>query len=532
MAPFHASRRFMTWPDFSLCLLLCLAASFSPVAPALVNVTVDDQLGDRTTGLIPEYLPNDGTWHVGSPTEDCPSCKIKPSTLNLSQIHEETWHDATHTPPLTPATVTVQFNGSAVYVFNILPNTLFNTTTFVNITFSIDGEDAGTFTRSPDSSSTILYNQLIYRNVTLEDGPHTLIMTAGGDSKSLFLFDYLLYTTQGNDSATTSTPQQSSMPMSTNTPTSLAQSSPSSSRTPVGAIAGGVIGGIVLIGIAVVAVLFRRRFLRPKPTRGGANDGVSSEFLSPHESSEPRMRPLANGWYPSDADGALVAHIRTRYRDDPHVPDSDSWQGSDASRPPLPPSHAPATSGSHSELESPSPDPDQWSSKRRAELARRLETLQRTRSILSSRSEPLNGSSARTGMGTESSAGSGTQRALGELEAEIAELRGVLAALSARLADSNAAAAAGEQPGMGPRESLPAYADVRAAEICGFAQVSSVMDQQPVKVFTVMYSPDQLSTTTWGYDDGHTYGAALLGTFFGLIMYGILIHQALHYFRV
>ena len=111
-----------------------------------MNVTVDDQLGDRTTGLLPEYLPNDGTWHVGSQTEDCPTCKIKPSTLDLSQIHEQTWHDATHSPPLTPATVTVHFNGSAVYVFNILPNTLFNTTTFVNITFTIDGEDAGIFT--------------------------------------------------------------------------------------------------------------------------------------------------------------------------------------------------------------------------------------------------------------------------------------------------------------------------------------------------------------------------------------------------
>ena len=45
--------------------------------------------------------------------------------------------------------------------------------------------------------------------------------------------------------------------------------------------------------------------------------------------------------------------------------------------------------------------------------------------------------------------GSRTQRAMGELEAEIAELRTVLATLNSRLADSEA----------DERESLPAYAE-------------------------------------------------------------------------
>ncbi|EJF62036.1 hypothetical protein DICSQDRAFT_37999, partial [Dichomitus squalens LYAD-421 SS1] len=159
-------------------------------------VTIDDQFGDNTTGFIPVYLPNDGTWHVGSPSEDCDSCKIKPSTLDISQIHDHTWHDATHTPGLTPAQIIVNFTGTAVYVYNIVPNSLPNsTTTFVNISFTLDGSDAGSFVRHPDPKTEVIqYNQLVYSKNGLENVPHTLVMTSGGDPKCLVLFDYLLYT--------------------------------------------------------------------------------------------------------------------------------------------------------------------------------------------------------------------------------------------------------------------------------------------------------------------------------------------------
>ena len=81
------------------------------------------------------------------------------------------------------------------------------------------------------------------------------------------------------------------------------------------------------------------------------------------------------------------------------------------------------------------------------ELTRRLENLQRTWSILSS-FEPGHYGSSPSGQ-SEFKMGSRTQRAMGELEAEIAELRTVLATLNSRLADSEA----------DERESLPAYAE-------------------------------------------------------------------------
>lgn len=424
----------------SLPLLLCLTSLLSPVVPGLVNVTVDDQLGDRTTGLFPEYLPDDGTWHVGSPTEECPTCKLQPSTFDFSQVHEQTWHDATYSPPRTPATVTVHFNGSAVYVYNILPNTLFNTITFVNISFSIDGEDAGAFTRSPDPSSTILYNQLIYRNLTLNDGPHTLLMTAGGDSKSLFLFDYLLYTTQGNDSTSSSIPISTAQPTPSSTasipsgsPVHVSPSLLSSPSRPVGATVGGVVGGIVvLLGIAVLAFLLRRRSLRSRPTRveqgtirRGEGTSESNGFFFAHHAS--------NSILPSDSEPSM------RSLDRDGVGARNSYPlGYEASGPDTYPSLlTDATAGRGLPGSA-----DQWSLERRAELSWRLETLQRTRSVLSS-SSPYGGSAAPSGV---------RSGAIEELEVEIAELRGVLATLSARLADR-------EEQDRGPRESLPAYVE-------------------------------------------------------------------------
>ena len=458
----------------------------------LVNVTVDDQLGDRPTGLLPEYAPNDGTWHVGSPSENCSSCKITPATFDLSQIHDQTWHDATHSSGLAPATVTVHFNGSAVYVYNILPNALAKTTTFVNISFALDGAPAGSFTRSPDTSSTILYNQLVYQNIALEDGPHTLVMSAGGPSKSLFLFDYLMYTTQGNGSTTinggpvsVTGSDPSSSGSSTGTPTDLAQSSPpSSSSTPVGAIVGGVVGGaVILLGVLGVVLLLRRRTMRSRPTRveartrttgyrhgeGSENDGFLISPSSIFPPSEPSMSMRS-------ADGPFAsAGTSVGTRDFPsYALDSSEFEltsgaGSRLSPDPMalhPPMARPtptsasnfaaaaATAGpAESLVPSPSAghsDADRWSSKRRAELTLRLENLQRTRSILSS-SGPAYSSSGPT----EYSVGSGTQRAMGELEAEIAELRVALAALTARLADSQA----GDGRERGPRESLPAYVE-------------------------------------------------------------------------
>ena len=273
-------------PGIARLQLLSLSSAFfaASASSRLVNITIDDTFGDSTTGAVPAYSINGHAWNAGSPTEsaNCGGCNIYSSLLNLSQVLYGTWHDTTPTTSDLPTTVTVQFIGSAVYVFNILPNTLPATTTLANISFSIDGEHVGNFTRSPKSGTAILYNQLVYQNTTLNYGPHILAMTPSSDS--LIIFDYLLYTAQANDTTSSSTPDGSSQssssssgqPASTTTPGGSVR--PSSSRTLVGVIVGAVLGGIAfLLGAAmgVFVLCRRRRHLRitPMPTSSSLADG-------------------------------------------------------------------------------------------------------------------------------------------------------------------------------------------------------------------------------------------------------------------
>ena len=74
----------------------------------LVNVTVDDTEADPLTGAAFTYS---GTWSQG---EHCSQCTIK---LDPSQVHNETWHDATFDPhqhgESTVQTARLTFNGSS-----------------------------------------------------------------------------------------------------------------------------------------------------------------------------------------------------------------------------------------------------------------------------------------------------------------------------------------------------------------------------------------------------------------------------------
>ncbi|KAM5539193.1 hypothetical protein V8D89_007066 [Ganoderma adspersum] len=367
-----------------------------------MNITVDDQLGDPITGLVPQYFPDD-KWLAGSPTENCTACHLNPGTLDLNQIHGKTWHDSTPLNSPIPTTITFQFTGSAVYVFNIVPNTLPNSTiTLANITFSIDDTDPYTFYRQPDpNSNTILYNQLVYHNIGLEDGPHTLTMTVG--HYSLILFDYLLYT-RGSANTTSTSATSTSGPTNAVTQTSPSDSMPTqsaSSGTPVGAIVGAVVGGVILLfGVAFGAFQSeparRREGYGAFPTRKGPTDPDATSL--PAVDSDPVMR-----WrYGAETHNLL----------DP-MPDIS---GQVAPQPSL----AVTTNGA---LTSERP------SKRRAlELTRRLQALQRTRSVLSS--QPPSGHSP-----PPFSSEGGVETAMRELEAEMAELRGVLATLNVRVAD-------------------------------------------------------------------------------------------------
>ncbi|KAH8101362.1 hypothetical protein DFH11DRAFT_1524094, partial [Phellopilus nigrolimitatus] len=156
-----------------------------------LNVSVDDQSGDERTDALPNYFPTNG-WTQGN---GCSGCGVKPDP---TEAFANTWHDTTsHVNDTEPRTISINFTGTAVYAFFILPDTVTTAglTILVNMTFMLDGQPAGEFVHIPTNSTGFLYEQPCYVNDSLVNGPHQLFISANAQtSASLILFDYLLYT--------------------------------------------------------------------------------------------------------------------------------------------------------------------------------------------------------------------------------------------------------------------------------------------------------------------------------------------------
>ncbi|OJT04505.1 hypothetical protein TRAPUB_4775 [Trametes pubescens] len=165
-----------------------------------VNRTIDDEKGDSVTGEVPVYTP-DGSWSQGS---TCSGCFIQ---LDPSQTFDGTWHDSTHTPgDAEPRVITAHFTGTAVYVFNAIANTVPFTTTLTNLSFTLDGDSVGQYVHTPSDSTDFQYNVPVFVRSGLSNVTHTIVIEATGDTNSsLVLFDYIIYTFEEDTSAPTIT---------------------------------------------------------------------------------------------------------------------------------------------------------------------------------------------------------------------------------------------------------------------------------------------------------------------------------------
>ncbi|KAI1790963.1 hypothetical protein LXA43DRAFT_890118 [Ganoderma leucocontextum] len=244
-------------------LLSCLLLRIVPVSTGLVNNTIDDTIGDSTTGLQPSYFPPD-SWAQG---QQCSTCNIHSGTtadtIDVHQVFDATWHDSTYSVGGPEHGVAVSFIGTAVYVYNIIVNQIPGTTTFTNLTFWIDNALVGSYTHVPGGTTVFEYGVLVYSNTSLKNQEHFFTMSAGGANESLILFDRIVYT-QDSDDSTSNSPTALSSPNSTvpislpgSTPslltTSSSGASTSKSSAPIGAIVGGVVGGVV--GIILLGLL-------------------------------------------------------------------------------------------------------------------------------------------------------------------------------------------------------------------------------------------------------------------------------------
>ncbi|RDX46758.1 hypothetical protein OH76DRAFT_816353 [Lentinus brumalis] len=197
--------------------LLLTTALASCASASSVNRTIDDETGDSVTGVVPTYSPP-AAWKQGS---TCSGCFIQ---LDPDHVLGGTWHDATHgTGDVEPLLITAQFSGTAVYVYNVLANTVPWTTTYTSLTFSLDGEQVGTYVHVPTSDTAFEYDVPVYTNGDLANKQHTLIIEAtGSTNNSLVLFDYIVYTFTEEDAPP---------PSSSSTTTTVASPTTTSSST-------------------------------------------------------------------------------------------------------------------------------------------------------------------------------------------------------------------------------------------------------------------------------------------------------------
>ncbi|KAF7345035.1 hypothetical protein MVEN_01666300 [Mycena venus] len=170
----------------SLIALYALAQALACLS-TITNRTIDDFSGDAVTGALPTYSPPN-KWNVVV-NSNCTTCYAQP---DASRAVDHSWHDTTVPAGLTYA-VTLKFTGTAIYFFGIVPNTIPNTQTFVNLTFTLDGSFTGAYTHVPDKTSTqILYSVPMLAKEGLSNDAHVLV--AEVQSASLLLFDSATYT--------------------------------------------------------------------------------------------------------------------------------------------------------------------------------------------------------------------------------------------------------------------------------------------------------------------------------------------------
>ncbi|KAF7365875.1 hypothetical protein MVEN_00462100 [Mycena venus] len=233
------------WSSF---FLLTLLSSFASVASAiLTNHTIDDTDPSVTSANLGGLCRNCDFNH----TELLPLYNGSATSLNPPVLNEP------------ESTMIISFTGVAVYVYLAKPSGF-----PLNATFRLDGKSlAAQFQGSSDIPQ---YNDLAFQSENLVSERHILEIIRGQDAT--FYLDSYIFTSDDSAANTTSvsslgtsgTPSQPSA-----TSPLVTSHAPSKSKVPVAAIAGSVVGGIVLLCVLLgVLILCRRR--RPRATTSPA----------------------------------------------------------------------------------------------------------------------------------------------------------------------------------------------------------------------------------------------------------------------
>ncbi|KAI0677297.1 hypothetical protein C8Q78DRAFT_961976 [Trametes maxima] len=250
----------------SLVHALSLLLSARLVAGATRTVVIDDTYGDEATGALPTYAPS-AAWTQGKPCGfDVYDCLVNPDP-NIAR--NGTWHDSVGKTDDAPTrTIDLNFEGNHISVYCIISEVDHIEIAVSNMTFELDGRQAGQFFHDVSGQTDAAGNYEIHYNVSVfdsavPDGKHTLRINSVGYSR--MLFDYALYTTNsdlGNSTASTSLPASSAAGNGAQATTGTSADKSDGTHVNLGAIVGGVVAGVVAllaIGILVIVILRRRR---------------------------------------------------------------------------------------------------------------------------------------------------------------------------------------------------------------------------------------------------------------------------------
>ncbi|TFK57566.1 hypothetical protein OE88DRAFT_1641182 [Heliocybe sulcata] len=273
------------------------------VLGVLTNVTVDDTDGDSLTGAQVSYSPADA-WNVG---QECVGCTAHPDP---NQTYMGTWHDTTFipatsaTPTSNIVSLSVPFNGSALYVFCILTFTADHPAGNSDMQFWIDNDIVGFFELPANGSANYVYSFPVYVNESIEAGSHTFRLEAGhNNTKSIVIFDYLQYT---YDDGTRASPDSSRTSRQGSHHSNSNGSNLSRKLIIIIAVVVSLLG-VLLIAIAVVLFIYLRRRRRKKaadtarsPTNSTTpvfpREGPGDRWIARHPNAKPLPPLITDGW--------------------------------------------------------------------------------------------------------------------------------------------------------------------------------------------------------------------------------------------
>lgn len=241
-----------------------------------MNITIDDSDTVGSNSHKPPLYQPENLWNVGN---GCTQCAAQ---IDGDKTYKKTWHDTRINQKLPTANVTLTFNGTALYVFAIIPNNAgwSNMQTHTRLIYNLDGVVHDKYDHAPELKPDCDYNTTVYSNNNISIGQHTFVIgpyiwdpKSTVEKTSLFLFDYAIYTyDDGIDdepSGTLDAPA-GTFPAGSNKPTSV--------RAVVGGIAGGVVA-LILVALGVfLYVRHKRRVQRHYSVNAEALDEDGAFF--------------------------------------------------------------------------------------------------------------------------------------------------------------------------------------------------------------------------------------------------------------